>query len=120
MYPQDDKEFYKNVTALKNMDYGNLYSGINPKYEFQTAYSVLYLQEIIHDEDSSILKHFYNDGYTDEKIDVLMDKANRIDDWITNKELERNINAEVFMDSFNSQMKELIEILKEIDGNFEK
>ena len=23
MYPQDDKEFYKNVTALKNMDYGN-------------------------------------------------------------------------------------------------
>mgnify|MGYP000500141669 FL=1 len=71
------KNFIKNVTALKNMDYGNLYSGINPKYEFQTAYSVLYLQEIIHDEDSSILKHFYNDGYTDEKIDVLMDKANR-------------------------------------------
>lgn len=88
MYPQDDKEFYKNVTALKNMDYGNLYSGINPKYEFQTAYSVLYLQEIIHDEDSSILKHFYNDGYTDEKIDVLMDKANRIDDWITENYLQ--------------------------------
>ena len=88
MYPQDDKEFYKNVTALKNMDYGSLYSGINPKYEFQTAYSVLYLQEIIHDEDSSILKHFYNDGYTDEKIDVLMDKANRIDDWITENYLQ--------------------------------
>lgn len=88
MYPQDDKEFYKNVTSLKNMDYGNLYSGINPKYEFQTAYSVLYLQEIIHDEDSSILKHFYNDGYTDEKIDVLMDKANRIDDWITENYLQ--------------------------------
>lgn len=88
MYPQDDKEFYKNVTALKNMDYGNLYSGINPKYEFQTAYSVLYLQEIIHDEDSSILNHFYNDGYTDEKIDVLMDKANRIDDWITENYLQ--------------------------------
>ena len=88
MYPQDDKEFYKNVTALKNMDYGNLYSGITPKYEFQTAYSVLYLQEIIHDEDSSILKHFYNDGYTDEKIDVLMDKANRIDDWITENYLQ--------------------------------
>ena len=88
MYPQDDKEFYKNVTALKSMDYGNLYSGINPKYEFQTAYSVLYLQEIIHDEDSSILKHFYNDGYTDEKIDVLMDKANRIDDWITENYLQ--------------------------------
>lgn len=88
MYPQDDKEFYKNVTALKNMDYGNLYSGINPKYEFQTAYSVLYLQEIIHDEDSSILKHFYNDGYTDKKIDVLMDKANRIDDWITENYLQ--------------------------------
>ena len=88
MYPQDDKEFYKNVTALKNMDYGSLYSGINPKYEFQTAYSVLYLQEIIHDEDSSILNHFYNDGYTDEKIDVLMDKANRIDDWITENYLQ--------------------------------
>lgn len=60
------------------MDYGNLYSIINPKYEFQIAYSVLYLQKIIHDKDSSILNHFYNNGYTDEKVYALMDKAYRI------------------------------------------
>lgn len=44
----------------------------------------------------------------------------RIDDWISSKEIERNIDAEVFMDSFEKQMNELMDILKEIDENFNK
>lgn len=44
----------------------------------------------------------------------------RIGNWIANNELERNTDAEVFMDSFDHQMDELLEILKEIDDEFEK
>ncbi|KAF5043429.1 hypothetical protein DSECCO2_502310 [anaerobic digester metagenome] len=44
----------------------------------------------------------------------------RIDSWIANKELERNIDAEIFMDSFDHQMDELLEILNEIDDEFGK
>jgi len=44
----------------------------------------------------------------------------RINNWISNKELERNTDAEVFMDSFENQLNELIEILKEIDEEFGK
>ncbi len=42
----------------------------------------------------------------------------RIETWILNNELERNMDAEVFMDSFEKQMDELQEILKEIDEEF--
>ena len=49
--------------------------------------------------------------------DHILDK---IGNWISNKELERNTDAEVFMDSFDNQMKGLIEILKEIDDEFGK
>ena len=41
MYSQDDKEFYTKTNA-GDLDYGNLYSYIDPKYEFQIAYSVLH------------------------------------------------------------------------------
>ncbi|MEX2410494.1 MAG: hypothetical protein WD607_03835 [Candidatus Paceibacterota bacterium] len=44
----------------------------------------------------------------------------RIGHWISAKEIERNTDAEVFMDSFDKQMNELIEILKEIDNDFER
>ncbi|NLN24241.1 MAG: hypothetical protein GX163_00980 [Bacteroidetes bacterium] len=44
----------------------------------------------------------------------------RIDCWIANKELERNTDAEIFMDSFDHQMDELLEILNEIDDEFGK
>lgn len=44
----------------------------------------------------------------------------RIDSWIANKELERNTDAEIFMDSFDHQMNELLEILNEIDDEFGK
>ena len=38
--------------------------------------------------------------------------------WISNNELTNNVDAEIFMDSFDSQMKMLSEILKEIDDEF--
>jgi hypothetical protein len=44
----------------------------------------------------------------------------KVGNWITNKELEGNTDAEVFMDSFNHQIDELIKILKEIECEYEK
>jgi|SRR5690625_2505846 len=44
----------------------------------------------------------------------------KIDSWTENKELERNTDAEIFMDSFDYQMDELLEILNEIDDEFGK
>lgn len=42
----------------------------------------------------------------------------KIDEWISNKTLVNNIDAEIFMDSFDNQMNTLIEVLKEIDDEF--
>jgi len=45
---------------------------------------------------------------------------NKIQNWLSNKEIHNNLDAEIFMDSFGNQMRELEEILKEIDEEFEK
>lgn len=82
MYSQDDKEFYTKTNA-GDLDYGNLYSYIDPKYEFQIAYSVLHLQNIIHDEDKTIIDHLYDHGYSNEKVDELLSKAYKMDDIIS-------------------------------------
>jgi len=42
----------------------------------------------------------------------------KMDDLFNKNELLNNPDAEIFMDSFNNQMNELIEILKEIDKDF--
>ena len=42
----------------------------------------------------------------------------KIENWISTKSLEKNIDAEIFMDSFDNQLNELVEILKEIDQEF--
>ena len=43
----------------------------------------------------------------------------KMETWIKNKELHKNSDAEVFMDSFNERFKELEEMLLEIDEEFE-
>lgn len=45
---------------------------------------------------------------------------NQIGNWIMTKTLEGNLDAEIFMDSFEHKMNELIDILKEIDDDFIK
>jgi hypothetical protein len=42
----------------------------------------------------------------------------RLDNWIKNKKLMQNDDAEVFLDSFGDRFKELEEMLKEIDREF--
>jgi hypothetical protein len=63
----------------------------------------------------------YNNKIPDSVKDIfrLQDHIlNQIENWITNGTLIRNLDAEVFMDSFDNQMNELIIILNEIDGDF--
>lgn len=45
---------------------------------------------------------------------------NKIENWISTKTLESNLDAEIFMDSFDHQLNELVDILKEIDEDFGK
>lgn len=69
------------------------------------------------------LEKRYNNKIPDSISDIFRLQTHillRIDSWIANKELERNTDAEIFMDSFDHQMDELMEILKEIDDEFGK
>ncbi|MBP6025048.1 hypothetical protein [Ferruginibacter sp.] len=43
---------------------------------------------------------------------------NKIENWFSTKTLERNLDAEIFMDSFSHQLDKLIDILNEIDEDF--
>lgn len=45
--------------------------------------------------------------------------TNKIGEFIDNQTLHRNIDAEIFMDSFGTQLEELRQILMEIDTEFE-
>jgi len=66
-------------------------------------------------------KRYYN-KYPDSITDIfrLQDHVlNKIENWILTKTLERNLDAEIFMDSFDHQLNELVDILKEIDEEFE-
>jgi len=44
----------------------------------------------------------------------------KVENWISDNTIEKNMDAEVFMDSFEHQVNELIDILKEIDDDFAK
>jgi hypothetical protein len=65
----------------------------------------------------------YNNKIPDSIKDIfrLQDHVlNKIGNWISTKTLENNLDAEIFMDSFDHQLNELIDILKEIDEDFGK
>lgn len=69
------------------------------------------------------LNQRYNNKIPDSIKDIfrLQDHIlNQIENWTINKTLEGNLDAEVFMDSFDHQMNELTDILKEIDDDFRK
>lgn len=69
------------------------------------------------------LEKRYNNEIPDSITDIFRIQNHillKIGNWIANNELERNMDAEVFMDSFDHQMDELLQILKELDDEFEK
>jgi hypothetical protein len=65
----------------------------------------------------------YNDSIPDSVKDIfrLQDHIlGKVEHWVSTSTLQGNLDAEVFMDSFDNQMSELLDVLKEIDDSFEK
>ena len=52
-----------------------------------------------------------------EKLDYIV---SRLEEWIKAKQLHNNKDAEVFIDGFNDRFKELEELIREIDIEFQK
>lgn len=68
------------------------------------------------------LNNRYNNEIPDSLIEIFKFQEyilTKIKKWFDNKELLDNFEAKIFMDSFKHQNTELIEILKEIDTEFE-
>lgn len=64
------------------------------------------------------LNQRYNNKIPDSIINIfrLQDYIlNKIGNWVSTKTLEKNLDAEIFMDSFDHQLNELVDILREID-----
>ncbi len=73
------------------------------------------------DELKAELINRYNNSIPDSLKDIfrLQDYIlKKVEHWISNNELQNNLDAEIFLDSFDNQLNELFDILKEIDEDF--
>ena len=100
-----------------------IYRGIRDKSRnFQGELGISEIKKSI-EEIKEELNIRYNknlpDGISDtfRLIDYII---NRLNEWQTNNQLLGNNDAEIFLDSLSNQMKELEEMLIEIDNEFEK
>lgn len=120
---KDKFKSMKMIDIVNNLNYPTqlIYRGIFKNHPLADS-GLAEIKEKLNDLKFELNKR-YNDKIPKSISDIfrLQDHIlHRIDDWISSKELERNMDAEVFMDSFEKQMNELMEILNEIDENFNK
>lgn len=109
------------VPGTINYSIGKVYEGIYNDYPLAEMNFSL-IKETIESIKSEIISRYGKlsalQGLDDliRRIDYIIQ---RVDNWIQNKQLMNNDDAEVFLDSFSDRFKELKEMLKEIDEEFE-